>query len=119
MNKLKTNFFLTALLACGLMIFANCGGGSTPATNSATTTSGDSIGVAECDEYIKKWEACLTKIAKDAPQAQAGLKTAFDAQRKAFKDAAANPQSKATLPATCKQAIETSKASTAAYSCQW
>ena len=121
MNKLTTNVFLTVALLCGLMIFASCGGAKTDANTAASnsTTSGDSVGVAECDEYIKKYEACLTSITAKAPQAAPGLKTAFEAQRKGFKDAAANPQSKATLAGTCKQAIETTKQATASYGCAW
>ncbi len=121
MNKLKTNVFLSFALLCGLMLFANCGGAKTDSNTAASnsTTSGDSVGVAECDEYIKKYEACLTSIAAKAPQAAPGLKTAFEAQRKGLKDAAANPQSKATLPGTCKQALETSKQALASYSCAW
>lgn len=92
---------------------------TTAPSNSEVSKTGDSVGVPECDEYIAKYEACLTKIAEKAPQVQTGLKTAFEQQRNAFKQAAANPTSKATLPATCKQAIETSKAATASYACTW
>jgi hypothetical protein len=75
-------------------------------------------GVAECDEYIKKYEACLTTIASKAPQAAPGLKSSFEAQRNAFKSAASTPQGKATLPATCKQAVETAKSATSQW-CTW
>lgn len=102
---------------------------STPASNTSnpanssvkteTAPAGDSVGVAECDEYIKKYEACLTKIASKAPQAEGPLKTAFQAQRDGFKKAAETPQGKATLATACKQAIETAKASTSAYACEW
>jgi hypothetical protein len=118
MNNLNMRLFLAVALLGGIFFLANCGGGATN-TTTTNTASTDSVGVAECDEYIKKYEACLTKIAKDAPQAQPGLKSGFDAQRKAFKDAAANPQSKAALASSCKQAIETAKQSTAAYKCEW
>ena len=122
MNKFKSNVFLTVAMICGLMLFAGCG--SKTATNNATSntavvTSADSVGVPECDEYIKKYEACLTSIAAKAPQAQPSLKTAFEQQRNAFKQAAATEQGKASLGTTCKQAIETAKQSTAAYSCSW
>ena len=104
------------------------------ATNSSTTASNTTAGntakvasdsaepgtgVPECDEYIKKYEACLTKIAKSAPQVEGPMKTAFEAQRNTFKTAAASAQAKATLPATCKQAMETAKTSTKAYGCDW
>ena len=143
MNNQKVRLFMLAALVCGVFFLANCGGGATTGnntttanapkntttttTNTTTTTtetktepdSADSVGVAECDEYIKKYEACLTKIAKDAPQAQPGLKTAFEQQRNAFKQSAANPQAKATLASTCKQAIESAKTSMSAYKCEW
>ena len=117
MNKLKTNIILTIAMVCGLLFFANCGGKTE--TNTAVVTSSDSVGVAECDEYIKKYEACLTKIAEKAPQAQPGMKTAFEQQRSAFKQAASTEQGKASLATTCKQAIESAKTSTASFSCAW
>lgn len=117
MNKIRTNVFLTVALLCGLTFFASCGGAKTE--SNTATTSADSVGVPECDEYIKKYEVCLTKIAEKAPQVQPSLKTAFEQQRKAFKDAAANPSSKATLASTCKQAIESAKQSTSSYACTW
>jgi hypothetical protein len=86
-----------------------------PATE---TASGDSVGVAECDEYIKKYEACLTTIAAKAPQAAPGLRASFDAQRRAFKAAATTPQGKSALGSSCKQAIETAKTSTSQW-CTW
>jgi hypothetical protein len=95
---------------------------TTAPANTETTkmdASSPNTGVAECDEYIQKYEACLTKIAKTAPQIEQQMKQAFEAQRTSFKTAAANPQSKATLSTTCKSAIETAKASTKAYACDW
>lgn len=92
---------------------------NTETAKSETAPAGDSVGVAECDEYIKKYEACLTKIASKAPQAEGPLKTAFQAQRDGFKKAAETPQGKATLATACKNAIDTAKASTSAYACEW
>jgi hypothetical protein len=105
-------------------------GNSTTTTTSNTATSSDSAkvssdsaepgtGVPECDEYIKKYEACLTKIAKSAPQVEGPMKTAFEQQRSAFKTAAATAAGKATLSGTCKQAIDTAKTATKAYACDW
>jgi len=86
---------------------------------SKSEAAADSVGVPECDEYIKKYEACLTTIAPKAPQAQGALKSSFEAQRNGFKAAAATPQGKATLASTCKQAIETAKTSTATWCTNW
>ena len=141
--KSSTSAFLIGAVVCATaFIIAACGGAATntaantaanksntavatntaPANTTAKTDvapAGDSVGVAECDEYIKKYEACLTKIASKAPQAEPALKTAFEAQRNGFKTAASTPQGKATLATACKQAIDTAKASTSAYACEW
>lgn len=136
--KLKITITLVLGLVSAIMLAA-CGGSTT--TNTATTTAPTSApaqvknsapasdtasydeppitGVAECDEYIKRYEACLLKVAKQAPQAEPALKKAFEAQRDGFKKAGANPQAKATLAGTCKQAIETAKTATGMYACEW
>lgn len=140
MNNLKIKLLtLTALLG-GVILLTNCGAApsNTAASNSkpadalktteapkttdapkTETASTDSVGVAECDEYIKKYEACLTKIAAKAPQMESSMQPAFKAQRDGFKQAAANPASKATLASTCKQAMDAVKQSTSMYACEW
>lgn len=92
-------------------------------TNTAATKSdevaatGDTIGVPECDEYIAKYEACVNK---NVPEAMRGtFKTSFEQSRKAWKEAAANPQSKATLASACKQATEAAKQAMASYKCDF
>jgi hypothetical protein len=129
--KLKT--LLIVAMFCFVIVFAGCGAKDTntvktngvetpkqPANNvtkTDTAPAGDKIGVPECDEYIEKYEACLTK---HVPEAQRGyLKGPFEQQREGFKKAAANPTSKAELPGVCKKVIETAKTSMAAYKCDW
>lgn len=141
MNNLNIRLFLTFALVCGIFFLTNCGGTSTTTTttnNGSTTTttkpadspkteaaktetaSTDSVGVPECDEYIKKYEACLLKIAKQAPQIEPNLKSSFEQQRNGFKQAASNPSSKAMLPGQCKQLIETAKQSySGIYACEF
>lgn len=140
MNNLSVKFFTMTALLCGIFFLANCGGG---ATNTATTnkpadapkndapktdapktdapktetTSGDSVGVPECDEYIKKYEACVNS---KVPEAQRGaFKSSFETMRKSWKDAAANPQGKAALATGCKQALDQAKQTFSSYSCEW
>ncbi len=135
MIKLNQNALLIAVLLIGTIGFANCSSAPTT-TNSGNnavvvnkpantttnvpkteTATGDKIGVAECDEYIEKYEACINSKVPEAQRAM--LKSSFEAQRNAFKTAAANPQAKAGLATGCKQAIETAKQSMSAYSCAW
>lgn len=87
------------------------------AANTSTASTDDKIGVAECDEYIEKYEACINSKVPEAQRSM--LKTPFEQQRAAFKKAAETVQGKATLSASCKQAINVAKQSTAAWGCAW
>jgi hypothetical protein len=82
-------------------------------------TSEPATGVAECDEYIKKYEACLTTIAAKNPQVAPAMKSSFEAQRNGFKTAASTPQGRTTLVGACKQAMDTAKTSTAQWCTNW
>ena len=145
MNNLKIRLFVLTAMVCGVFFLTNCS--STPATNSntatvtktneapknttttnttttttttnttTTTETADKVGVPECDEYITKWEACVNSKVPEAQRAT--FKSSFETTRKAWKDAAANPQGKAALATGCKQALDTAKQTFSAYSCSW
>lgn len=128
----------TGLAACGGMATNNATtntGNTTNRTNTTNTTAntttntaantekketastGDKIGVPECDEYIEKFEACISSKVPEA--ARAAYKSSFETMRSAWKTSAANPQAKAALATGCKQALDTAKTTFATYSCQW
>ena len=92
-------------------------GSTAPANNSGSSTtasSGDKVGIPECDDYIAKYEACMGKVPEAArAQYQAGLKTLRDS----WKQAAANPTTKAALAQGCKQATETAATSMKSFGC--
>ena len=128
---------------------ANTKAAATPATTTATpastTAAAGDIGVAECDEFLKKYEACISgkvpaaaqatfktsldtwrsswKKLAETPQGKAGLaaacKSSMDTMRTAWKQAAASPQGKAALATGCKTALEQAKTNYAAYGCTW
>jgi hypothetical protein len=135
----KLTFLLALCLVTGMLMIA-CGGGAdnavntnaattntantnkattnTTATNTSTpTASADKVGVPECDDFIAKYEACIS--GKVPASAQATVKSSLDTWRKSWKDLAANPSTKGTLAAACKQAAETAKTSMSAYGCSW
>jgi len=88
---------------------------TTGTTSSTATSSSDKIGIAECDDFIAKYEACTPKV----PEAgRAAYKDAMDQWRKQWKQLAANPTTKGTLASICKQAAEQQKASLKAYGCE-
>jgi leucyl-tRNA synthetase len=128
-------------VSCALLLTA-CGGSDTSTTNNtsnttvsnktattstpttttttpATTTpaSGDKIGVAECDDYLAKYEACLS--GKVPAQAKVQFEQALATTRKSWRDLAANPQTKSSLAQACKMANDQAKQSMKAYGCDF
>jgi hypothetical protein len=97
------------------------GNSNKAATTTATTTapgktasSGEKIGVPECDEFIAKYEACTSKVPEIA---RAQYKSSVEQLRSSWKKLAANPATKGTLAAACKQAAEQQAAAWKTYGC--
>ena len=92
---------------------------STPAsaaTPAATVAaSGDKIGVAECDDYLAKLDACVNSKVPEPARAQ--YKTSMEQTRASWRSLAANPQTKASLAAACKTASESAAATYKAFGC--
>lgn len=89
---------------------------STPA-KTTTTSSGEKIGVAECDDFLDKYEACVSGKVPEAArvQYQASLKQ----WRDSWRQLAANPQTKGSLGAACKMAAEQAKQAMTSYGCSF
>jgi hypothetical protein len=83
------------------------------ATPAATTSE---FGVAECDDYMKKYEACVKKL---APGAQDAARQAIDQSRAAWKQVAATEQGKAALGGMCKAASDAAAPAMKAQGCTW
>jgi hypothetical protein len=81
----------------------------------AAVAASDSIGIAECDDFLNKYHACVDSKVPEA--ARAALKQSLDQTRNAWRTAMTTPGGKDTLAAACKQAHDASKASMAAYGC--
>ena len=128
---------LLAFSICSALLLVACGGGgnsnavstnttggaasntapSTAASNTSAAATGDKIGVAECDEYIAKYEACLNSKVPEAMRAT--YKGAFETARKMWRDAAATPQGKAGLAQACRTALDQAKQAFNSYGCSW
>jgi len=122
-----------ALAVLALSVVVGCGGkqpekkvAPAPAAQEAAPAAemaapaeaaGDMIGVPECDEYIKKYEACID--AKVPEASRAAMRQAFDQVRATWKQTAASPGGKEGLAMGCTQALAAAKQSTAAYGCEW
>ena len=90
---------------------------STPATTAPAASSGDKIGVPECDDFIAKYEACVS--GKVPEMARAQYQTMLKQWRDSWKQLAANPQTRGTLASACKQAREQQEAALKSFGCTW
>lgn len=120
---------VSALVACGgadntngtnsSVVNANANrAAATPApaaTPAAPVATGDKIGVAECDDYLAKVDACVTGKVPEAARAQ--FRAGLDQTRASWRTLAANPQTRGSLAAACKTAAESAAATYKAYGC--
>jgi hypothetical protein len=73
------------------------------------------IGIAACDDFLKKYEACVTSKVPAAQQAT--FQGQLDQMRKAWSDAAKNASAKPTLENGCKQSAEQMKTAMSGFGC--
>lgn len=103
MKKLMIALMMAGAFAVG------CGEKGSGAESGAAA-AGDSVGVAECDDYLKKMEACFSKDAATKAAMEPSMKTTRDSWKQA---AAAGGAAKdglkqactaaaAAIPANCK-----------------
>jgi len=90
-----------------------------PAAATAAAPSGGAgkVGVPECDEYVDKYQKCIS--GKVPAAAQAALKAGFDTAVTQWQKAAATPEGKNGLAMACKAALDAAKQSMGAYGCEW
>jgi hypothetical protein len=82
-----------------------------------TGLNAQTTGVAACDDFLKKYEACLTS---KIPAAQkVTFQGQLDQMRKAWSDAAKAPGAKATLETSCKQSAEQMKTAMSGFGCSF
>lgn len=130
MTNYKLAFVLAASLICGSLATAACSSGDpaagaqskdaparTTAAQTAPAASGDSIGVAECDQYLAAYESCLKD--KVPAAAREMMKTSFDSTRASWRQAAATPEGRAGLATACKTARDAARQAMASYGCQF
>jgi hypothetical protein len=75
----------------------------------------DTIGVPECDNYVKKYMECVGSKVPEVARGQ--FKTAFDATVASWKQIAATPEGKTGLAAACSQATTAASQAMTAYGC--
>lgn len=85
-----------------------------PATTAPAATA-EKIGVPECDDFIAAYDACVSS--KVPEQVRAQYKTSIEQWRTSWKKLAANPATKGTLAAACKQSADSARTSMKTYNC--
>ncbi len=91
-----------------------------PATSSSppsTANSSTSIGVPECDDYIAKYDACVSNKVPEAARAQ--YKTSIEQMQSSWKRLAGNPETRASLAQACKTATEQARTSMKSFNCDF
>jgi hypothetical protein len=82
-----------------------------------TAANAQSTGVAACDDFLTKYDTC---VSSKLPEAQrATYKAQLDQTRKTWVEMAKNPSAKATMEASCKQTMDAMKASLQSFGCSF
>lgn len=112
--KSYKKFILIVALFCGVNGLAGCS--ATPSSNSDNSatrgaspqkeTTGEKIGVPECDDYLEKYEACLPKLPENEHEE---IRASLKLHRMIWKEDAKTAEGKAKLVETCKGWREQSK----------
>lgn len=79
--------------------------------------SGDKIGVAECDQYLEKYEACAKN--KVPEPGRGAMLSSIEQLRTSWITIAVNPETRENLAKDCKQTLEETKKNLSAYACAW
>ena len=75
------------------------------------------VGVAECDDYITKYLACLPKMQR--PEVADTISRAVMDSKKAWRSVAQTEENKLALKEACLQALASAKQALAQYQCEW
>jgi hypothetical protein len=90
---------------------------TTTTTTSTTSSTGDKIGVPECDDFIAKYEACVSGKVPEMVRGQ--FNTMMKNWRDSWRQSASTPEGKAGLAAACKKAADEQKAAMKPYGCDF
>jgi len=97
--------FLAALLA----------GAASAVLTIAPPAHAQSTGIAVCDDFLSKYEACISSKVPAAQQSM--FKGQFDQTRKTWSDMANDPATKSSLEGLCKLSIDQIKVAFQSYGC--
>lgn len=76
----------------------------------------DKVGVAACDDFLEKYEACVPKMPAASQQA---VKDSIVQMRTAWKASATDANSRTALESACKGTAQSMNQSMSAYGCKF
>ena len=91
--------------------------GSTATGAALSTLAAGDFGVPACDQYMRKYMACIDSKVPD--QGRAMMRQSLEQTKMQWKQAASTPQGRDGLATACTQAEAAAKQATAAYGCTW
>jgi hypothetical protein len=91
--------------------------GSGASSSSSSYSSSGSIGVSECDDYIRAYKSCLSDKVPEGDRAT--LQSALDTNVDYWRQLAANPDAKEKLRDACKEASDSASNSLQAFGCSF
>jgi hypothetical protein len=107
--------FAVFLVFAALLVCSACGGQET-SQSSTTPGPAEAIGVPECDDYIKKYLACVDRM---PAAAQDTARSSLNQMRDQWRQAASTEQGRTGLAMSCRSAIDTARAAMSSYGCSW
>lgn len=111
--------YVLSLLACKLVDKLSKSGSSSSSSSSPSTSSSSSsgsIGVSECDDYIRAYKSCLSQIPAEN---RATFESALEQNVSIWRQYAASPERRAGLAEACQEARDTTANSLQAYGCSF
>lgn len=90
---------------------------SPSASSSGAFSSGGSIGVAECDDFIRNYKACLSD--KVPAEYRPSFESALAENESLWRQYAASPERRANLAESCREAGALAANSLQAYGCSF
>jgi hypothetical protein len=80
-------------------------------------SAADAVGVPACDDFLAKYEACVS--AKIPSAQQPAFRSSIEQMRSAWASAAKDPVAKPALESACTQSSEQAKTSAANFGCSF
>lgn len=85
-------------------------------TSSNSRATAEKIGIAECDEFVAKYETCISDHVPDKEKRQ--YQENIDMWRRLWRDMAAKSDDKPGLAKVCKRKIEEAREAMQSFKCE-